>query len=118
MAKGRKRVPRQACCHYGIEQQVMMRKRVGLILFLLGWLWNLPATGPLLAQGDLSFRDTRRDYWVGPDARAIALGDFNGDGLADLATANARSNDVSVLLGRGDGTFAAPRNFAVGQFPI
>ena len=32
-------------------------------------------------------------------------GDFNGDGRIDLAVANSGSNDVSVLLGNGDGTF-------------
>src|SRR5262249_32994106 len=49
----------------------------------------------------------------------IATGDFNEDGITDLATANAGSNTVSVLLGQGaggvgDGTFAAPVNYASG----
>ena len=39
-------------------------------------------------------------------------GDFNGDGRTDLAVANSGANDVSVLLGNGDGTFAAPGQFA------
>ena len=34
-------------------------------------------------------------------------GDFTGDGRTDLAVANDGSNDVSVLLGNGDGTFQA-----------
>src|SRR5262249_11445494 len=39
----------------------------------------------------------------------------NGDGKPDLVTANAYSNDVSVLLGHGDGTFAlTPPTHAVG----
>ena len=42
---------------------------------------------------------------------------FNGDGLQDLAVANRDSNNVSVLLGNGDGTFQAARNFAVGNWP-
>ena len=32
-------------------------------------------------------------------------GDFNGDGRPDLAVANSGDNNVSVLLGNGDGTF-------------
>ena len=33
-------------------------------------------------------------------------GDFNGDGRTDLAVADAGfDNDVSMLLGNGDGTF-------------
>ena len=42
----------------------------------------------------------------------IVAGDFNGDGRLDLAVANVDSNDVSVLLGNGDGTFADPGQFA------
>ena len=38
-----------------------------------------------------------------PDA--IVAGDFNGDGRTDLAVANSYDNDVSMLLGNGDGTF-------------
>ena len=42
-----------------------------------------------------------------PCPLSLAVGDFNGDGKLDLATANQRANDVSVLLGNGDGTFQA-----------
>ena len=49
---------------------------------------------------------------------SVAVGDFNGDGLPDLAVANFFSNDVSVLLGNGDGSFQAPRNFGAGSAPI
>ena len=45
-------------------------------------------------------------------------GDFNRDGALDVVTANEGSNDVSILLGNGDGTFQAPRKFAAGAGPI
>ena len=45
------------------------------------------------------------------------MGDFNGDGRLDLATANVNSNTVSILLGQGDGTFLAARDVAVDDFP-
>jgi hypothetical protein len=45
-------------------------------------------------------------------------GDFNGDGKLDLAVANGASNNVSILLGNGNGTFQAPLNTAVGVQPI
>ncbi|MDQ2946772.1 MAG: VCBS repeat-containing protein [Acidobacteriota bacterium] len=35
----------------------------------------------------------------------MTVADFNGDGKADLAVANLASDDVSILLGNGDGTF-------------
>ena len=41
-------------------------------------------------------------------------GDFTGDGRTDLAVANSGSNDVSVLLGNGDGTFQPQVTYAVG----
>src|SRR5439155_12023364 len=47
----------------------------------------------------------------------VALGDFNGDGKSDLAVANLSSNNVSILLGTGTGTFGAATNFAVGTNP-
>ena len=37
--------------------------------------------------------------------------------MTDLATANFFSDDVSVLLGNGDGTFAAQQTFAAGDGP-
>jgi hypothetical protein len=46
------------------------------------------------------------------------VGDFNGDGQQDLATANADSNSVSVLLGQGDGTFVVTdQDFGVSRSP-
>jgi uncharacterized protein (TIGR03437 family) len=49
---------------------------------------------------------------------AIAAGDFNGDGIPDLATANHDDNNVTVLLGNGSGSFAATGSaIAVGTSP-
>ena len=45
------------------------------------------------------------------------FGDFNHDGHPDLAVANSGSNDVSILLGNGDGTFQGPLTFAAGSSP-
>ena len=65
----------------------------------------------------LSFAPAR-NYAVGDEPRAVAVGDWNGDAKLDLAVANARfSDNVSVLLGDGAGGFAAAQNFAVGNNP-
>jgi len=41
---------------------------------------------------------------------AIAAGDFNADGIPDVATAGFSTKLVSALLGNGDGSLQAPRN--------
>src|SRR5207248_1684180 len=45
----------------------------------------------------------------------VVAGDFNGDGLLDLAATN--SDSVSVLLGRGDSTFQPEVEFPAGTNP-
>lgn len=58
---------------------------------------------------------------AGAGPSQMAIGDFNGDGITDVAVTNTGVNTVSVMLGqgsmgKGDGTFSAPRQFAVGAF--
>ena len=55
---------------------------------------------------------------VGSAPSAIVAGDFNDDGALDLAVALASSDQVSVLLNMGHGTFAAPTSYVVGQVPL
>lgn len=59
----------------------------------------------------------RTDYATGTAPDAVITADFNGDGKADLATANLTANTVSILLGNGDGTFAAHSDVPVGDGP-
>jgi uncharacterized protein (TIGR03437 family) len=56
-------------------------------------------------------------YSLGQSPSALAAGDFNGDGKVDLAVANESSNSLSVLLGKGDGSFASPATYDVGSGP-
>jgi hypothetical protein len=46
---------------------------------------------------------------------AITAGDFNRDGRVDLATGNVQSADISVLLGKGNGTFEEPPGSVLGN---
>ncbi|WP_242728670.1 DUF4347 domain-containing protein [Microcoleus vaginatus] len=48
---------------------------------------------------------------------SVAVGDFNKDGNSDLVTANNATNNVSLLLGNGDGTFGTATYFGVGSRP-
>ena len=53
----------------------------------------------------------------GSNPSAMAVGDFNGDGKADVAVADSKTGNVSVLLGNGDGTFQSAITLPVGGSP-
>ncbi|MCS6318916.1 MAG: hypothetical protein H8K05_14315, partial [Nitrospira sp.] len=45
--------------------------------------------------------------------------DFDGDHIADVAVVNLQSTDLSILFGRGDGTFHyPPRNYRKRNGPF
>jgi VCBS repeat protein/Big-like domain-containing protein len=54
---------------------------------------------------------------LGSGSYFTAVGDFNQDGIPDLAVVNANSNNLSVLLGNGNGTFKPQVLYAVGAAP-
>ena len=58
-----------------------------------------------------------RSDQAGLSPHALAARDVNRDGRMDLITANEQSDNVSVLLGLGDGTFQLAWNAAVGDSP-
>jgi hypothetical protein len=60
------------------------------------------------------------EYAVGTEPTSVATGDFNGDGIADLAVANNSSGNISILLGDGVGGFGPPMNvtLTLGPFRI
>ena len=60
---------------------------------------------------------SRTDFTVGSGSASVAVGDFDSDGNLDLVTANASSDNVSVLLNDGTGSFGSATNFDVGTFP-
>ena len=60
----------------------------------------------------------RTDYGTGASPAGVALGEFNGDVPLDLAIANQTANTVSILLGKGDGTFGPRTDFATGSSPV
>jgi hypothetical protein len=63
------------------------------------------------------FQVTTPGFATGTLPRSVVVGDFNGDGKPDLAVANEFSDDVSILLGHGDGTFSPAVNYALGKPP-
>jgi len=102
---------------------------------------DVVATGPQLGavvwlgNGDGTFRASTRYSNTGSDSSALAVGDFNGDGIPDLAVTNGsqtiactggyecnpgwvyQGTTVSVLLGRGDGSFGPPLAYQTASDP-
>jgi len=64
----------------------------------------------------LSFA-AKADYATGTGPFSVSSADLNGDGYADLIVANYSGNTVSVLTGKGDGTFDSKVDYATGSFP-
>ena len=65
---------------------------------------------------------TQQNFYYSTNPSSVAVGDVNGDGLLDLAVANAGSASVSVLLnttttGATTPTFATQQPFNVGLSP-
>ncbi len=54
---------------------------------------------------------------VGENPDDMVLADFNGDGNPDVATTDRVANEIAVLLGHGDGTFAEAVRHSVGGQP-
>lgn len=80
----------------------------------------------LLGHGDGTFAEPVQ-HVVGPHPSSAKAGDFNGDGKIDLVLVNYAADELSVsealtgrvtvLLGRGDGSFAAPSSLELGRRP-
>jgi YD repeat-containing protein len=49
---------------------------------------------------------------------ALAMGDVNGDSIADIVATKETDNTVAVLLNNGDGSFQSAVTYAVGAKPV
>src|SRR5205807_9666822 len=81
--------------------------RVSLLAAATLFFWS---TFPTPAPAQTVSFIARTDFGISPPIRpaSVAVGDFNGDGVLDLAVAGPVSDEIGVvvvLLGGGDGTF-------------
>ena len=95
-----------------------MRSRLILLLLLYTW-------APIQAAAQSGIFVVPPQYSTGLGPVAIASGDFNGDGILDLAVVNLCSaangsctpGSVSILLGNGNGTFQTRVDYPVDDAP-
>ena len=66
------------------------------------FLWSFTIQASIGAAGKFTQSSTPS---VGSSPYSVTSGDFNGDGLLDIAVANYSSSTVSILLNNGNGTF-------------
>jgi len=87
-------------------------------LGLMGLLAALVVTSDAGAGGLCPTFEGAANFATGDFPVSVAAADLDDDHIPDLVTANAFSDDVSVLLGNGDGSFQAAVSFAVGEWPV
>ena len=72
----------------------------------------------LLGNGDATFK-AGKDSGANAGPNFGLARDFNGDRLMDVAIVNLQSSDLSILFGKGDGTFHyPPRNYRTKAGPF
>ncbi|CAF1321342.1 unnamed protein product [Rotaria sordida] len=80
-----------------------------------------------LGNGNGTFSEEQLFYLPGSSRpQSLIIGDFNNDNQLDIAVANSRDQSISLLFGRGNGSFApyisqetiysSPVSIAVGDF--
>src|SRR2546425_6249978 len=73
---------------------------------------------PIRAAGTWAAFRLASHFAAGAGPETLVTADFNRDHKLDLAVPNPNSNNVSILLGNGDGTFRPAVNYSVGQGPV
>jgi hypothetical protein len=91
-------------------------RSVVILLACIGLALALGVAALSAASSSPSFAGPRH-YAAGRLPESLVVGDLNGDGARDVATANKSGRSVSVFLNRGDGSFSARHDYPTGRFP-
>jgi hypothetical protein len=97
-------------------EETMSRNKHTTTIFLIVLFTLFPLSG-LTAQDWQLFWPSVMNFPVGEDARSVVVSDFDKDGIEDLAVANCHSDDVAILLGKGNGSFHEASFFGAGDGP-
>ncbi len=91
-----------------------------------GWIAAIALTMPIACVGPSPLHaapcdplyESPKHFLVGDQPVSPAAGDFNGDGIADLAVADFASDSVSILIGTGGGGFLPAIHYPGGVRPL
>ncbi|MCP4706187.1 MAG: T9SS type A sorting domain-containing protein [candidate division Zixibacteria bacterium] len=84
--------------------------KISKVLFSITLMFVI-GIGQILMGADLF--EAPVSYITGDAPQGIMAADFDGDSTLDLACVNWNSNNLSVLIGNGDGTYAGRINYAI-----
>lgn len=107
-------LPLAACGCRGLRRLFVATSIVTLAL-----IGKLVGADPVCGGSSLNFGPAL-NYGADSGSEDVVVGDFNRDDVPDLAVVNEdlTSNDVSILINQGDGTFQPPLNLGVGVNPV
>lgn len=91
------------------------RRLLAFGVLLVASALGVSAAGAARAQA-LSFAKTT--YGTDFSPSAVAVADFDRDGIKDFAVASYMGNTVAVRFGAGDATFGSATSYSVGNHPI
>lgn len=97
---------------WGIDDTVPLRQCITFVLVAIAS-GIFPISSSVLAQCQFNWSSSPNSA-AGHRPRALAAGDFNSDGVMDLASASFSNHNVSILLGNNNGGFTSAATYAIG----
>jgi hypothetical protein len=71
--------------------------------------------GILLGYGNKTFKNMKKSSTgIGSAPSSVAIGHLNNDSHLDIVVSNSQTDNIAILFGYGNGTFATPTTYSTG----